>query len=82
MSFEVSAAADLTDGLQASELIGTDPVFVFNGLKIGTGQYHPALFQLDADGTGRIRNSDNIGGINPGSGVVVDVEPGKNTSRS
>lgn len=77
LSFEVSAAADLTDGLQVSELVGTDPVFVFNGLELGTGRYHPALFQLNADGTGSIRNSDNMGGINPGSGLVVDVEAGE-----
>lgn len=76
MSFEVSAAADLTDGLQVSELVGVDPVFLFNGLELGTGRYHPALFQLNADGTGSIRNSDNMGGINPGSGQVVNVSAG------
>lgn len=76
MSFEVSATADLTDGLQVSELVGVDPVFLFNGLELGTGRYHPALFQLNADGTGSIRNSDNMGGINPGSGQVVNVAAG------
>lgn len=76
MSFEVSAAGDQTDGLQVSELVGVDPVFLFNGLELGTGRHHPALFQLNADGTGSIRNSDGMGGINPGSGEVVNVSAG------
>ena len=77
LSFEVAAAADLTDGLQVSELVGVDPVFLFNGLELDTGRYHPALLQLNADGTGSIRNSDNIGGINPGSGLEVNVSAGE-----
>lgn len=78
MSFEVSAAADLTDGLQVSELVGTDPVFLFNAreFSLTPGRYHPPLFQLNADGTGSIRNSNNMGGLNPDSGLVVDVEAG------
>ncbi|MFT5488752.1 MAG: hypothetical protein ACI9MU_003680, partial [Alphaproteobacteria bacterium] len=77
LSFGVSALADLSDGLQVSELVGVDPVFLFNGREVGTGRYHPALFQLNADGTGSIRNSDNFGGTNPSSGMVVDVEFGE-----
>ena len=73
LSFTVDAAADLSDGLQVSELGGSNPVFLFNGREVGTGRYHPALFQLKADGTGSIRNSNNMGGINPGSGEEVDV---------
>lgn len=77
LMFSISATADLTDGLQVSELTGADPVFVFNGREVGTGRYHPALFQLNSDGTGSIRNSNNIGGVNPGSGMVVDVDFGE-----
>ena len=77
LSFGVSAIADLSDGLQVSELVGVDPVFLFNGREVGTGRYHPALFQLNADGTGSIRNSNNSGGVNPGIGDVVDVEFGE-----
>ena len=73
LTFGVSAFADLSDGLQVSELVGVDPVFLFDGREVGTGRYHPALFQLNADGTGSIRNSNNMGGINPGSGQVVNV---------
>lgn len=76
LSFSVSAAADLSDGLQANELVGTDPVFIFNGREVGTGRYHPALLQLNADGTGSIRNSNNMGGVNPGSNMVVEVDFG------
>ena len=78
LSFGVSAFADLSDGLQVSEMVGVDPVFVgpvfvFNGREVGTGRYHPSLVQLNADGTGSIRNSNNTGGVNPGSGQVVNV---------
>lgn len=77
LSLQVASTADLTDGLQASELTGVDPVFVFNGREVGTGRYHPAVVRLNADGTGSIRNSNNMGGVNPGSGEVVDVEEGE-----
>jgi hypothetical protein len=77
MSFEIDASADLTDGLQISELLGVGLVFLFNGREVGTGRYHPALFQLNDDGTGSIQNSNNQGGINPGSGEVVDVDFGE-----
>lgn len=77
LMFSISATADLSDGLQVSELTGADPVFVFNGREVGTGRYHPALFQLNSDGTGSIRNSNNMGGINPGSGLEVDVDFGE-----
>jgi hypothetical protein len=77
LRFEVAADADLTDGLQLNELAGPDPVLVFNGREVGTGRYHPALLQLNSDGTGSIRNSNNSGGVNPGSGEVVDVDFGQ-----
>ena len=77
LSFTIDAAADLSDGLQVSDLSGTDPVFVFNGREVDTGRYHPALLELNADGTGSIRNSNNFGGTNPSSGLVVDVDFGE-----
>jgi hypothetical protein len=76
LSFEIAATADLSDGLQVSELVGSDPIFVFNGRELDTGRYHPALFQLNSNGTGSIQNSNNIGGINPASGEVVNVDFG------
>ena len=76
MAFEVDITADLSDGIQVSELVGTDIVFEFNGREVDTGRYHPALVQLNADGTGTIQNSNNMGGINPGSGEEVDVDFG------
>ena len=77
MTFEVDASADLSDGLQVSELVGTGVVFEFNGREVDTGRYHPALVQLNADGTGSIRNSNNFGGVNPVSGELVDVDFGE-----
>ena len=77
MSFEVAITADLSDGVQVSELVGLGIVFEFNGREVGTGRYHPALVQLNANGTGSIRNSNNQGGINPGSGMKVDVDFGE-----
>ena len=58
-------------------MVGDEIVFEFNGREVGTGRYHPALVQLNADGTGRIQNSNNFGGINPGSGELVDVDFGE-----
>lgn len=77
LGFEIAANADLSDGLQVSELVGSDSIFVFNGREVNTGRYHPALFQLNSDGTGSIRNSNNMGGTNPSSGNVVDVDFGE-----
>ena len=77
LSLQIANDADLSDGLQASELVGSDPVFLFNGREVGTGRYHPAIVRLNADGTGSIRNSNNMGGVNPGNGQVVDVEEGE-----
>lgn len=77
LSFEIAASADLSNGLQVSELVGSDSVFVFDGREVDTGRYHPALFQLNSDGTGSIRNSNNFGGVNPSSNQVVDVDFGE-----
>ncbi|MDA8563770.1 hypothetical protein N9L06_04885 [Mariniblastus sp.] len=78
LSFTVLASADLSDGLQVSELAvgGNGSILTFNGREVDTGRYHPALFELFSDNTGSIQNSNNNGGVNPGSGMVVDVDFG------
>ena len=79
LSFSVLGSADLSDGLQVSELAddGNGSIFTFNAREVGTGRYHPALFELFADNTGRIQNSNNTGGINASNGLVVDVTFGE-----
>lgn len=76
LNFEIASTANLMDGLQVSELVGTGLVFEFDGRELGTGRYHPPIIQLMSDGTGSIRNSNNTGGINPFTGVEVNVEIG------
>ena len=43
LRFEVSPSADLSDGVQVSELSGPDPVFVLDAREVGTGRFHPPL---------------------------------------
>ncbi len=76
LRFEISDTAQLIDGLQLSELVGTGLVFEFDGQELGTGRYHPPLLQLFSDGTGSIRNASNTGGINPFTGVEVNATIG------
>jgi hypothetical protein len=87
LNFSVSATADLTDGLQVTELIGTAPVFTFNAREFNQapGRYHPPVFTLNSDGTGLLLNANNQSDIpNPpppiGSGNLVDVEFGEEYS--
>jgi hypothetical protein len=87
LQFEISGSANLSDGLQMDELvelpenmaagIGTGVVFHFNGREEGTGRYHPTFVQLLANGMGTIQNADNMGGINPSTMMVVDVDFGE-----
>jgi hypothetical protein len=77
ISFEVAVSADLSDGLQISELVGAGLVFLLDAREVNTGRYHPPLVQLNADGSGSIRNSNNFGGINPASMEEVDVDYGE-----
>lgn len=58
--FDIADTAVLSDGVQVAELEGATLVFTFNGREIDTGRFHPALFQLNADGTGRIQNANNV----------------------
>ena len=60
LSFEVRPDAVITDGIQVAELAGNAIVFTFNGKEIGNGRFHPALLELNANGAGRIQNSDNV----------------------
>ena len=90
LQFHIAPGADLTDGVQISDLmtladfnlpssLGPDPslssvagpgnpVFVFNGREdngeTGESRFHPALLVLNNDGTGSIRNSNNIVNLN------------------
>lgn len=78
LNFEIGAGADLSDGLQFSELVGgTEPIFVLNAREVDTGRYHPPIVELRADGTGRMQNSNNFGGINPSTEMMVDVDFGE-----
>jgi hypothetical protein len=87
LQYSISASADLSDGLQVSELdelpvnpaagIGTGVVFHFNGREEGTGRYHPVFLQLRSDGKGILQNADNMGGVNPATMEVVDVDFGE-----
>lgn len=79
--FEIAANADLSDGLQADELVpnAQGQIFIFNGREIENGRFHPALLELNSDGTGRIQNSNNIpnttvGEIDFGAEYVTDLQ--------
>jgi hypothetical protein len=76
LRFQVSASADLSDGLQLDELddLGGGVIFLFNGREEGTGRYHPAFLELRSDGTGIIQNADNMGGDNPADGSPNEID--------
>lgn len=80
LSFSISNTADLSDGLQISELAGAGEVFRLNLREFNQnpGRYHPPIFTLNDDGTGRLVNANNQSTFpNPppptGSGGIVDV---------
>ena len=81
LNFAIAASADLSDGLQINELSGTGTVFEFNARELNQdpGRYHPPIFTLDSDGTGRLVNANNQSTFNnppppTGSGELVDVD--------
>lgn len=81
LQFSVDAGADLSDGLQISELGASGLVFLLNAREVNQnpGRYHPPIFTLEADGTGRLVNAANVSTFpNPdppqGSGLIVNVE--------
>jgi hypothetical protein len=87
LSFEIAPFAALSDGVQAAELVGNGVVLTFNGREVDNGRFHPALFELNMNGTGRIQNSDNIPTLNPllqvnfGEEYITDLmfDPGNTT---
>ena len=72
--FDIADTADLSDGAQLDELVGTEVVFTFNGREIDNERFHPALLELRADGTGRIQNSNNTPTLEPLLEVDFGVE--------
>lgn len=87
LSFDIMPTAVLSDGVQATELVGSSLIFTFNGREIGNGRFHPALLELNMDGTGRIQNSNNIvvevplQEVNFGDEYITDLmfDPGNTT---
>jgi len=87
ISFEIAAGAVLTDGVQVDELVGNGIVFTMNAREVGNGRFHPALLEIDMNGTGRIQNSDNIvvevplQQVNFGDEYITDLmfDPGNTT---
>jgi len=78
--FEIAAAADLSDGLQLSELVGAGPVFTFNAREVGTPRFHPPIIVLNSNGTGLIQNSNNepllvppVPPVPPGAEYITDL---------
>jgi len=87
ISFEIAAGAVLTDGVQVDELVGNGIVFTMNAREVGNGRFHPALLEIDSNGTGRIQNSDNVivevplQQVNFGDEYITDLmfDPGNTT---
>lgn len=87
LSFEIADTAVLSDGVQVAELAGNGVVFTFNGREIDNGRFHPALLELNSDGSGRIQNSNNIPSADPfqqinfGEEYITDLifDPGNTT---
>ena len=82
LDFTIDASADLSDGLQLSELVGTgsDTIFFFNAREFNQdpGRYHPPQLELFADGTGTLQNANNESTFpNSSNGQIVDVDFGE-----
>lgn len=73
LNFEISEAADLSDGVQADELVGNGVILSLNARETNTGRFHPPLFVLNADGSGQIQNSNNT----PSESPLVQVGLGE-----
>ncbi|MBV1911854.1 MAG: hypothetical protein KUG78_21350, partial [Kangiellaceae bacterium] len=78
--FEIANDADFSDGIQASELVDNGNIITINAREVGNGRFHPAIFELYIDGTGRIQNSNNIHTVDPllevnfGDEYITDLE--------
>ena len=87
ISFEIAPGAVLSDGVQVDELVGNGIVFTMNAREVGNGRFHPALLEIDSNGTGRIQNSDNVvvevplQQVNFGDEYITDLmfDPGNTT---
>ena len=87
LQFEIAPNAVLSDGVQAAELAGGGTVLTYNAREVDNGRFHPALLELDMNGTGRIQNSDNVPALNPllevafGAEYITDLvfDPGNMT---
>ena len=89
LMFSVNADADLSDGLQYSELLGTGivDILIFNARELNQdpGRFHPPELVLRADGTGQLQNAANestfnnpstmgpISGLDAGAEYIVDL---------
>lgn len=74
LSFEISESAVLSDGVQAAELVGDELILTFNAREVDNRRFHPALLELNANGTGRIQNSNNVPTQNPLVKVSLGAE--------
>ena len=72
--FEIADTAVLSDGVQAAELVGDTIILSFDAREVDTGRFHPARFELRADGTGQLQNSDNVPDISEPDGIPVGSE--------
>ncbi len=87
LRFEIAQNAVLSDGVQAIELVGGGTVLTYNAREVDNERFHPALLELNANGTGRIQNSDNIPTLDPllevafGEEYITDLafDPGNTT---
>ena len=65
LMFEIAANADFSDGIQADELVDNGTILTLNAREVGNGRFHPPIFELYSDGTGRIQNSNNVHTVDP-----------------
>lgn len=72
LRFEIADTAVLSDGVQAAELVDRESILTFNAREVDNGRFHPALFTLNANGTGTIQNSNNV----PTQDPLVEVDFG------
>jgi len=85
IAFEIAASANLSNGLQLSELVPGAGGLLFEldareFERLDRARYHPPLLQLFENSTGVLQNSNNSSGstgtTNPGTGLTVDVDFG------
>jgi hypothetical protein len=80
LMFEIADNADFSDGIQADELVDNGTILTLNAREVGNGRFHPPIFELYSDGTGRIQNSNNVHTVDPllevnfGDEYITDLE--------